>query len=93
MKTWLQDNEIEIYLTCKETKSVVAERFIRNLKYKISKKKKKKKKMLTLISWTIKISKYKNTFAKGCTRNWLEEVFIIKRVKNLFTMNICKRRS
>ena len=49
--------------------------------------------MLTLISWTIKISKYKNTFAKGCTRNWLEEVFIIKRVKNLFTMDICKRRS
>ena len=43
MKTWLQDNEIEIYLTCKETKSVVAERFIRNLKNKISKKKKKKK--------------------------------------------------
>ena len=42
MKTWLQDNEIEIYLTCKETKSVVAERFIRNLKNKISKKKKKK---------------------------------------------------
>ena len=39
MKTWLQDNEIEIYLTCKETKSVVAERFIRNLKYKISTKK------------------------------------------------------
>ena len=38
MKTWLQENEIEIYLTCKETKSVVAERFIRNLKYKISKK-------------------------------------------------------
>ena len=43
MKTWLQDNEIKIYLTCKETKSVVAERFIRNLKNKISKKKKKKK--------------------------------------------------
>ena len=88
MKTWLQENEIEIYLTCKETKSVVAERFIRNLEYKIS-----KKKMLTLISWTIKISKYKNIFAKGCTPNWSEEVFIIKSVKNLFTMDICKRRS
>ena len=89
MKTWLQDNEIEIYLTCKETKSVVAERFIRYLKYKIS----TKKKMLILISWTIKISKYQNIFAKGCTSNWSEEVFIIKRVKNLFTMDICKRRS
>ena len=30
----------------------------------------------------IKISKYKNIFAKGCTPNWSEEVFLIKEVKN-----------
>ena len=30
----------------------------------------------------VKISKYKNIFAKGCTPNWSEEVFVIKKVKN-----------
>ena len=27
----------------------------------------------------VKISKYKNIFAKGCTPNWFEEVFVIKK--------------
>ena len=31
----------------------------------------------------VKISKYKNNFAKGCTPNWSEEVFVIKKVKNI----------
>ena len=30
----------------------------------------------------MKISKYKNVFAKGCTPDWFEEVFVIKKVKN-----------
>ena len=30
----------------------------------------------------VKISKYKNIFAKGYTANWPEEVFVIKKVKN-----------
>ena len=30
----------------------------------------------------VTISKYKNNFAKGCTLNWSEEVFVIKKVKN-----------
>ena len=30
----------------------------------------------------VRISKYKNTFAKGHTPNWSEEVFEIKKVKN-----------
>ena len=34
MKSWLQDNDIEIYSTNIEEKSVVAERFIRSLKKK-----------------------------------------------------------
>ena len=32
----------------------------------------------------VKISKYKNVFAKGCTPDWSEEVFVIKNVKNTF---------
>ena len=31
---------------------------------------------------TVRISKYKNAFAKGNTRNWSEEAFVIKKVKN-----------
>ena len=30
----------------------------------------------------VKISKYKNIFAKGYTPNWSEEIFVIKKVKN-----------
>ena len=30
----------------------------------------------------VRISKYKNIFAKGCTPNWFEEVFVIKNIKN-----------
>ena len=31
---------------------------------------------------TVRISKYKNIFAKGYTPNWSEEVFVVKNVKN-----------
>ena len=30
----------------------------------------------------VRISKYKNIFAKGYTPNWSEKVFVIKRIKN-----------
>ena len=30
----------------------------------------------------VRILKYKNIFAKGCTSNWSGEVFIIKYTKN-----------
>ena len=30
----------------------------------------------------VRLSKYKSVFAKGYTRNWSEEVFVIKKVKN-----------
>ena len=30
----------------------------------------------------VRISKYKNTFAKSYFSNWSEEVFVIKKVKN-----------
>ena len=30
----------------------------------------------------VRISKYKNIFAKGYTPNWSEEVFVIKNFKN-----------
>ena len=32
----------------------------------------------------VRISKYKNVFAKGYTPNWSEEVFVIKKIKYTF---------
>ena len=37
IKSWLQDNDIEMYSTHNEEKSIIAERFIRPLKNKIYK--------------------------------------------------------
>ena len=34
------------------------------------------------IDYFVRISKYKNTFAKGYVPNWSEEVFVIKKAKN-----------
>ena len=30
----------------------------------------------------VRISKYKNIFAKGCTQNWSEEVFVVSRIRD-----------
>ena len=50
MKFWLQDNNIEVYLTNNEGKFVLAERFMKTLKTKIYK-------YMTLISKKIYIDK------------------------------------
>ena len=34
------------------------------------------------VSDHVRISKYKNIFAKGYTQNWTEEVFVVSKVKN-----------
>ena len=31
----------------------------------------------------VRISKYKNAFAKGYAPNWSEEIFVIKQIKNM----------
>ena len=33
----------------------------------------------------VRISKYKNIFAKGYTQNWSEEVFVVSKIKNTVT--------
>ena len=62
MKSWLQDNDMEMYSAHYEGKSVVAERFIRTLKNKIYR-------YMTLISKNVYIdklddvgNKYNNTY-------------------------------
>ena len=127
MKSWLQDNDIVMYATHNEGKSVVDERFIKTLK-------KKNYKYMTSISKNVyidklddivneynntyhraikmksinvkdniyinigkevndkdpkfkdsdhvRISKYKNIFAKDYIPNWSEEIILIKEIKN-----------
>ena len=31
----------------------------------------------------VRISKFKNAYAKGYTPNWSEEIFIVKKIKNI----------
>ena len=126
-KKWLRDNDIVMYSTHNEGKSVVAERFIRTLKSKIYKymtsisknvyidkiddivdeynntyhttikmkpidvkdntyinadKEINNKDPKFKVGDCVRISKYKNIFAKGYMPNWSEEVFVIKKVKN-----------
>ena len=126
-KDFLKINNIEMYSTCNEGKSVVAERFTRTLKNKIFKhttvlqqniyfdvlddiidkynntvhktiKAKptevtndyyaeydeiaNKKDPKFKVGDNVRISKYKNIFAKGYTPNWSEEVFVINKIKN-----------
>ena len=126
-KKWLRDNDIVMYSTHNEGKSVVAERFIRTLKSKIYKyttsisknvyidklddivdeynntyhttikmkpanvkdntyinadKEFNNKDPKFKVGDHVRISKYKNIFAKGYMPNWSGEVFVIKKVKN-----------
>ena len=126
-KKWLRDNDIVMYSTHNEGKSVVAERFIRTLKSKIYKymtsisknvyihklddivdeynntyhttikmkpigvkdntyinadKEINNKDPKFKVGDRVRISKYKNIFAKVYTPNWSEEAFVIKEVKN-----------
>ena len=126
-KKWLKVNDIEMYSTNNEGKSVIAERFIKILKNKIYKymtsisknvyidklddiikkynntyhtpikmklvdvkdntyidfiKEVNDKDPKFKIGDQVRISKYKNIFAKGYMPNWSEEIFIIKKIKN-----------
>ena len=62
MKSWLQYNDIGMYSVNNETKSVVAEKFIRTLRKKIYKYMGLDLKLE--VGDNARISKYKNIFAK-----------------------------
>ena len=63
----LQDTDTVMYSTHNQGKSVVTERIIRTL---------------NKVGDHVRISKYKNIFAKGYTPNWSEEISMIKEIKN-----------
>ena len=127
LKKWLQDNNIVMYSTHNEEKSVAAERFIRTLENNIYKymtsisknvyinklddtvdeynntyhrtiktkpidgkdntyinigKEVNDKDSKFKVGDHVRISQYKNIFAKSYTANWSEEIFAIKGLKN-----------
>ena len=126
-KKWLSDNDIIMYSTFNEGKSVVAERFIRTLKNKLYKHmaainknvyydvlddivnkynntkhstikmkpndvkndnnrvyidEHNKKSTKLNVGDRVRISKFKNIFAKGYTPNWSKEIFIVNKVND-----------
>ena len=62
MKSWLQKNEIEMYSTHNEGRSVVTERFIRTLKNKIYKYISSIPKNVYIDKFDDIITKYNNTY-------------------------------
>ena len=134
-KKWLSDNDIIMYSTFNEGKSVIAERFIRTLKNKLHKhmtatgknvyydvlddvvneynntkhntiKTKPKdvkndnnrvyidehneKSARYNVGDRVRISKFKNIFAKGYTPNWSREIFIVNKIYDIvpYTYNL-----
>ena len=133
-KKWLSDNDIIMYSTCNEGKSVIAERFTRTLKNKLYKhmtangknvyydvlddvvNKYNNTKHSTIkmkpidvknnkrvyidehnekdsrfkVVDRVRISKFKNIFAKGYIPNWSKEIFIVDKINDTvpYTYNI-----
>ena len=133
-KKWLSDNDIIMYSTFNEDKSVVAERFIRTLKSKLYKHmtvtgknvyydilddivneynntkyntikmkpidvednkrvyidEHNEKDSRFKVGDRVRISKFKNIFAKGYTPNWSKEIFIVDKINDTvpYTYNI-----
>ena len=51
MKSWLEKNDVEMYLTHNERKSVIVEKFIRTLKIKSANIGIQYQKMCILVNW------------------------------------------
>ena len=127
---WLSDNDINMYSTYNEGKSVVAERFIKTLKNKLYKhmtatgkkvyydvlddvvnkynnikhstikmkpidvednnNEHNEKDSRFKVGDRVRISKFKNIFAKGYTPNWSSEIFIVVKINDTapYTYNL-----
>ena len=68
MKSWLEKNNVEMYSTHNEGKSVVPERFIRTLKNKIYKH-------MTAVSKTVYIDKLNNIINEN------NNIYMIEQLK------------
>ena len=72
MKSFLQNNNIKMYSTHNEGKSVTAERFIRTLKYKIFKYMTSISKNVYIHNLDDKVNKYTNTYHSTVKMNHVD---------------------
>ena len=76
VKSWLQDNEIEIYSTHNKGKSVVAERIIRTLKNRIYKYVTSLSKNVFIDKLNDIVNKYNNTYHSTIKVNPFDVMYI-----------------
>ena len=90
MKSWLQDNDIEIYSTHNEGKSVVAERFTRTLKTKSYKHMTSISKNVYIDKLDDIVNKYNNAHHRTIKMNPMDvkdNIYILTLVKNIKMMS------
>ena len=80
MKSWLQDNNIEMYSTHNEGKSVIAERFIRTLKTKIYKYMTSISKHVCIDVLDDIVNKYSNTFHRTIKKKPVDNAYLLKNL-------------
>ena len=80
MKSWLQDNNIEMYSTHNEGKSVIAERFIRTLKTKIYKYMTSVWKDVCIDVLDDIVNKYSNTFHITIKKKPVDNAYLWKNL-------------
>ena len=77
MKSWLEKNNIEVYSTHNEGKSVVTERFIKTLKNKIYKHMKAVSKNVYIDKLDYIVDEYNNTYHRTIKMNLLTLILVI----------------
>ena len=85
MKSWVQDNDIEIYLIHNKGKSVVAERFIRTIKNKINKYMTSVSKNVYVEKLDDAVNKYNNTYHRTIKMKptMLLMILMVKKFKEI----------
>ena len=82
MKSFLQNNDIEIVNKYNNTYHCTIKMKTESINFNSSKENNEKDPKFR-VGGIVRISKYKNIFAKGYTPNWSEEVFVIKKIQKL----------
>ena len=92
MKSWFQDNDVEMYSTHNERKPKYNNTYHTKIKTEPANVKSSTyidfgvenndKHHKFKVGDLVRISKHENIFAKGYNTNWSEEDFMIKKVKN-----------
>ena len=92
MKSWLEKNDIEMYSTHNEGKSVIAKRFIRTLKNKIYKYMASISKNVYIDKLDEIVNKYNNTYHRTIKLKPVDVkptfLFLMSLMKNSYQVNV-----